>query len=156
MDGSLLTNLIPNDLTIDLLAQAQTSAGTVGRNVSTNQWLALLIALAVLVIPFIVGNILAKKFRMPTYGTRFGWVLLAITLSSVVLINRRPGYGVDVDVGLNVDKAKLNAAARATPGRASGGLPGGTGSDDSDDSDVIDLTDEMPSSGRGAARGRPT
>ena len=96
MDGSLLTNLITNDLTIDLLAQAQTSAGTVGRNVSGNQWFALLIALAVLVVPFFVGNFLAKKFRMPTYGTRFGWVLLAITLSSVVLINRQPGYGVDL------------------------------------------------------------
>ncbi len=96
MDGSLLTNLITNDLTLNLLAQAQTSAGTVGRNVSGNQWLALVIALAVLVVPFVVGNFLAKKFRMPTYGTRFGWVLLAITLSTVVLINRRPGYGVDL------------------------------------------------------------
>ena len=96
MDGSLLTNLITNDLTLNLLAQAQTSAGTVGRNVSGNQWFALLIALGVLVVPFFVGNFLAKKFRMPTYGTRFGWVLLAITLSSVVLINRQPGYGVDL------------------------------------------------------------
>ena len=76
MDGSLLTNLFTNELTMDLIAQAQTGAGAVGSNISGSQYLAVAIAAVVLILPFWLGGFFAKKFRMPTYGTRFGWVLL--------------------------------------------------------------------------------
>lgn len=99
MDGSLLTNLFTNDLTMDLIAQAQTGAGAVGSNISGSQYLAVAIAAVVLILPFWLGGFFAKKFRMPTYGTRFGWVLLAITVSVVVLANRIPGLGVDLSGG---------------------------------------------------------
>lgn len=96
MDGSLLTNLIHSDFAMELIAQAQTGAGAVGRGISGSQYLAVVFAAIVLIAPFLVGNFLSKKFRMPTHGTRFGWVLLAITVSLVVLLNRRPGLGVDL------------------------------------------------------------
>ncbi len=121
MDGSLLTNLLTNDLTMDLIAQAQTGAGAVGRNISWGQYLAVAIAAAVLIVPFFLGGYFAKKFRMPTYGTRFGWVLLAITVSIVVLTNRLPGLGVDLSGGTilvyEVDSSKA-VEAEAESGAA--------------------------------------
>ena len=114
MDGSLLTNFINSDLTMELIAQAQTGAGTVGRGISGGQYIAVLVAAVVLIAPFLVGNFLAKKFRMPIYGTRFGWVLLAITVSSVVLLNRQPGLGVDLLGGTilvyEIDSNKIGEA----------------------------------------------
>ncbi len=116
MDGSLLTNLLTSNFTTELLAQAQTGAGTVGRGISSQQWIATLISAAVLILPFVVGNFLSRRFKMPTYGTRFGWVLLAITISAVVLVNRRPGYGVDLLGGTilvyEIDSDKINEAEK--------------------------------------------
>lgn len=88
-----------NELTTDLLCLAQTQAGTVSRGVSWEQWGAIAIALAVLVLPFVVGNFLSKTFKMPNYGTRFGWIILAIVASTVVLLNRLPGLGIDLRGG---------------------------------------------------------
>lgn len=103
------------------LAQAQTDgaaaavAGTAGEEgISWVQYSAVAIALAVLILPFIIGNHLAKSLKMPTYGTRFGWVLLAIAASSVVLAKNRPGLGVDLRGGTilvyEMDPGKLGAA----------------------------------------------
>ncbi len=96
---------------LDPFTLAQTSAGAVPGGISGAQYLAVLVALAVLVIPFIVGGFLAKTFRMPTYGTRFGWLLLALTASAVVLGNRWPGLGVDLRGGTilvyEIDSEKL-------------------------------------------------
>ncbi len=83
----------------DSLTFAQTQAGTVGRGVSWDQWFAIAVALAVLILPFVVGSFLAKTFRMPNYGTRFGWILLAIVASTVVLLNKLPGLGIDLRGG---------------------------------------------------------
>jgi len=114
MDGYLLTNIIHSDFSLELLAQAQTGAGTVGRGISGGQYLAVLIAAIVLIAPFLAGNFFAKKFRMPTFGTRFGWVLLAITVSVVVLLNRLPGLGVDLLGGTilvyEIDSNKIGEA----------------------------------------------
>ena len=88
-----------NDITFDLLLVAQTQAGTVGRGVSGAQWIAIAIALAVLILPFVAGSYFAKWFKMPTYGTRFGWILLALVASIVVLSNRWPGLGIDLRGG---------------------------------------------------------
>ena len=60
---------------------------------------ALVVVLAVLILPFVVGHFLSKWLRMPSFATRFGWVLLAITASVVVLANKLPGLGVDLSGG---------------------------------------------------------
>ncbi len=109
MDGSLLINL-----TTELLAQAQTGAGAVGAGISGGQYIAVIIAALVLILPFIAGNYFARSFKMPTYGTRFGWVLLALTVSIVVLSSRRPGLGVDLRGGTilvyEIDSNKIGEA----------------------------------------------
>ena len=94
MDCSLLMNM-----TTYLLAQAQTGAGTVGRGISGQQYLAVAVAMAVLILPFVAGNFLARMFKMPNYGTRFGWILLAVTASVAVLLNSLPKLGVDLKGG---------------------------------------------------------
>lgn len=116
MDCSFLTNTM-----LDVLLLAQTGAGTVSRGISGKQYLAVLIALAVLILPFIVGNFLGKWLKMPNYGTRFGWVLLALSASAVVLAIPRgeegrhgPGLGVDLRGGTilvyEIDPGKLSSA----------------------------------------------
>jgi SecD/SecF fusion protein len=113
MDCSFLTNLAFNGLT---LAQT-TSAGAVPEGISGRQYLAVGIALAVLILPFIVGNYLGKAFKMPNYGTRFGWILLAIVASTVVLSSRWPGLGVDLRGGTilvyEIDPGKFNVDDRS-------------------------------------------
>jgi SecD/SecF fusion protein len=86
------------------LAQADVD----GEGISWSQYAAVAIALAVMILPFIVGGFLAKKSRMPDYGTRFGFIILAIVASAVVLSiprgsenerRRGPGLGVDLRGG---------------------------------------------------------
>jgi len=79
----------------DLLAQTN----QVTREISGTQWTLLLVAAAVLILPFVVGNYLAKWLKMPNSGTRFGFILLAIVASAVTLSNRLPGLGVDLRGG---------------------------------------------------------
>lgn len=83
----------------DAILLAQTQAGGVGREVSGSQWLAVASALAVLILPFVAGNFLARAIKMPHFGVRFGWILLAIAASIVVLTNRLPGLGIDLRGG---------------------------------------------------------
>ena len=108
MDCSFLTNM-----TLDCLTLAQTSAGAVSGGISGKQYLAVAVALAVLILPFVVGNFLAKAVKMPNYGTRFGWILLAIAASVVVLTNKLPGLGVDLRGGTilvyEIDPGKLSS-----------------------------------------------
>jgi len=94
MDCSFLTHIAFNGLT---LAQADASSGLFG--ISWSQWGALAVVAAVLILPFVIGNVLAKSLKMPNYGTRLGWVLLAVAASAVVLANKRPGLGVDLSGG---------------------------------------------------------
>ena len=95
MDCSFLTNM-----TFDYLTVAQTtSAGAVPDGISWDQYIAVAIALSIMILPFIVGNFIAKAVKMPNYGTRFGWVLLAVAASAAVLSNRLPGLGVDLRGG---------------------------------------------------------
>ncbi|QDV63314.1 protein translocase subunit SecD [Crateriforma conspicua] len=62
-------------------------------------WIAIAIAAAVLILPFVVGSFLAKAMRMPQMATRLGFILLAVTASAVVLLNKLPGLGVDLRGG---------------------------------------------------------
>lgn len=120
MDCSFLTNIAFHCLTL-----AQTEAPVVETSWLDDVWfgipvrslIALVVVLAVLILPFVAGNFLSKSLRMPTSGTRFGWVLLAITASVVVLVNKLPGLGVDLSGGtilvyeLNPEKLKSLADA---------------------------------------------
>jgi SecD/SecF fusion protein len=112
MDCSFLTDLTLNTgMFGDLLAQTQ--AGTVGRGVSSAQWVAVVIALAVMILPFVIGKFIAKSMKIPTFGTRFGWMLLAIAASVTVLSNNFPKLGVDLKGGTilvyELDPVKLKA-----------------------------------------------
>ncbi len=120
MDCSFLTNIAFHCLT---LAQAEASVvetswlDDVWFGIPVRSLIALVVVLAVLILPFIAGNFLSKSLRMPTSGTRFGWVLLALTASVVVLVNKLPGLGVDLSGGtilvyeLNPEKLKSLADA---------------------------------------------
>lgn len=69
------------------------------QGISWAQIQTILIALAVMVLPFVVGNFLAKSLKMPTHGLRFGFVLLALVSSVVVLVSGQIGLGVDLRGG---------------------------------------------------------
>ncbi|MDB4695128.1 protein translocase subunit SecD [bacterium] len=118
MDCSFLTNIALSCLTL-----AQTEAPVVETSspeaalfgIPVRSLVALAVVLGVLILPFVVGNFLSKSLRMPNYATRFGWVLLAMTASVVVLANKLPGLGVDLSGGtilvyeLNPEKLKALA-----------------------------------------------
>ncbi len=82
------------------LAQTDSAvAGEFTKGMNTEKWVTLLVAAAVLILPFVLGARLAKGLKMPGYGTRFGFILLAIIGSSVTLWKRMPGLGVDLQGG---------------------------------------------------------
>ena len=86
------------------LAQAETAAtapelAEEAEGISYKQITVLGIALAVLILPFVIGGYLSKMFKMPQHSTRFGFILLALTASSVVLISKLPKLGVDLRGG---------------------------------------------------------
>jgi SecD/SecF fusion protein len=119
MDCSFLTNIAFHCLT---LAQAEAPAAEAAGWLSDSLFgipvktlLAVFAVLAVLILPFVAGHYLAKSLRMPNFSTRFGWVLLAITASVVVLASKRPGLGVDLSGGTilvyELDPGKLRTLA---------------------------------------------
>ncbi|WP_037198589.1 protein translocase subunit SecD [Rhodopirellula baltica] len=99
MDLSTLPDFCQS-ISAQWLAQTDAAvANEVSKGISIEQFLTLLSAAAVLILPFIVGNFLAKSLKMPTYGTRFGFILLAITASGVTLANKFPSLGIDLSGG---------------------------------------------------------
>lgn len=108
-----------SDVTSFALPIAQAQVEDAEKGISWAQYLALGIALAVLVLPFVLGGFLAKTFKMPNYGTRFGFILLAVIASTVVLINRLPGLGVDLRGGTilvyEIDPTKNNRDGEDVP-----------------------------------------
>lgn len=99
MDLSTLPDFCQS-ISAQWLAQTDAAvANEVSKGISIEQFLTLLSAAAVLILPFIVGNFLAKSLKMPTYGTRFGFILLAITASGVTLANKLPSLGIDLSGG---------------------------------------------------------
>ncbi|MFG0253991.1 MAG: protein translocase subunit SecD, partial [Rhodopirellula sp. JB053] len=80
---------------------AQTDSAVAGevRGISADQWITLAVAAAILILPFVFGGWLAKQLKMPGYGTRLGFILVAIIGSGVTLWNKLPGLGVDLRGG---------------------------------------------------------
>jgi len=111
------TGFQPLGFTTELLVQTN----QVTREISGTQWVMLLVAAGVLILPFIVGKYLAKWLKMPNSGTRFGFILLAITASAVTLSNRLPGLGVDLRGGtilvyeIDPEKQRELSEASGTP-----------------------------------------
>ncbi|MCO8120704.1 protein translocase subunit SecD [Stieleria sp. TO1_6] len=110
IDLASISGWIGDALPSNLLAQAEADKG-----VSWTQlgWLAG--AIAVLVLPFMLGGFLAKQLKMPTHSTRIGFVLFAITASIVVLCTSLPKQGVDLRGGTilvyEIDPSKSNPTA---------------------------------------------
>jgi SecD/SecF fusion protein len=90
----------PVSLAWSLLAQATTTtpAGNDG-GISSGQWLAIGALVAVIVVPIILGGIVARAIRMPDYSTRIAWVLFALIASATILTFGKLGLGVDLRGG---------------------------------------------------------
>lgn len=85
-------------------AAAEASGITTGAGVPDapsgwGPWIAVAIAAAVIIGPFLLGNFLSKSMKMPQMATRLGCILLALIASGVVLLNKLPGLGVDLRGG---------------------------------------------------------
>lgn len=104
----------------DLMLFANQAEGTElpaeeGMNFTKVLWLVGIAA--VLILPFMVGNAIAKQLRLPADGTRLGIILLAITASVSVLSLGTLKYGVDLRGGtilvyeMDPESAKERAAA---------------------------------------------
>ena len=88
------------DSAFSLVGQASSEvAGSVRKGISGEKWILLLSAAAVLIVPFFVGNFLSRKLKMPTHGTRLGFILLALLAAGVILVNKLPSLGVDLSGG---------------------------------------------------------
>ncbi|MEO1616233.1 MAG: protein translocase subunit SecDF, partial [Planctomycetota bacterium] len=98
---------------LGLFAQSGSSEG-----ISFQQVASLAIAMAILIVPFVVGGFLAKRLKMPTHSLRIGFILLAITASVAVLLNKQPGKGVDLRGGTilvyEIDPSKSNPEAEGS------------------------------------------
>jgi len=83
-----------------LLAQVSSEApATVTDGISTNQYIALAITAAVLILPFLVAGPIARYLKMPDYATRIGFIFLAVAASVTVLTFGKIGLGVDLRGG---------------------------------------------------------
>lgn len=74
-----------SSLVVPLLAQMP-AQGAAAANPAEGAipWMMLVAAIATLVIPYIVGNSIAKSIRMPDYGWKVGLILMAITAGVVI------------------------------------------------------------------------
>ncbi|QDV45759.1 bifunctional preprotein translocase subunit SecD/SecF [Stieleria neptunia] len=99
----------------DLLSASPIAQGEAEQGISWQQYGLLAVALAVIILPFTVGGFFAKRLKMPTHATRIGFILLAITVSVTVLLNRLPDQGVDLRGGTilvyEIDPSKSNPDA---------------------------------------------
>ena len=91
----------PAAFAMSLLAQASSAAatGATETGISTNQWIAVAILVAVVAIPIFLGTVIAKALRMPDYSNRIAWILFALVTSAVVLAVGELDWGVDLRGG---------------------------------------------------------
>ena len=83
-----------------LLAQVSSeSPAVVNQGISTEQYIAIAISAAVLILPFVVAGPIARSLKMPDYATRIGFILLAVVASATVLTFGKIGLGVDLRGG---------------------------------------------------------
>ena len=87
---------LPTALAFNLLAQA---TATPPAGISSAQWVAIGLLVAVIALPIFLGSVLAKAIRMPNYSTRIAWILFALLASVTVLTFGKLGLGVDLRGG---------------------------------------------------------
>ncbi len=92
-----------------LLAQA---APVVPVNWYEEKWFLYVIAIAILVVPYLFGERLARSLRMPDYGWKIGLIFVAIVSGLVIDIMRwPPRLGIDLQGGVRLvyqlDPSKL-------------------------------------------------
>jgi len=65
-------------------------------------FLNMLIVIAVIVVPFVIGGMLARRWRMPDYGWQIGLILFALTAGGLVAINAftNPKGGLKLGIDL--------------------------------------------------------
>ncbi|MCA8995448.1 MAG: protein translocase subunit SecD, partial [Planctomycetaceae bacterium] len=89
---------------------------------STIGWVAFLAVIAVIVVPFVVGNLLANVLKMRDYGTKIGIVLFSLTLGLTPFVSRAVtgqnplsaiDLGIDLAGGANMTFQVDRAAAAA-------------------------------------------
>lgn len=91
---------------------ADVASGDSGVSSTLAKWLWIAGAFAVFVVPFYLGGFLAKRMKMPNHGVRLGLVLVAVTVSVAVLVNKLPGLGVDL-VGGTILQYEIDPGKRA-------------------------------------------
>ncbi len=106
-----------------LLAAAEVDAQTPEKGGS--RWLLFtLIALAIVALSILVGQLLAKRWRMPEYSGKFGLILFSLIASGVVVgLGWPPKLGIDLRGGVTlvydvVGGAQAGAGATADQGGA--------------------------------------
>ncbi len=89
-----------------LLGQAETTAATTAASAATtNPWVVwtvnVLVVLALFTLPFLFGNLVARRLRMPTIGGRIGFAVfvIAATLAVCFKANWQVPLGVDIRGG---------------------------------------------------------
>src|SRR5690348_3238054 len=60
------------------------------------------IVIAVLVVPIIVGNFLAKRLRMPDYGWKFSLAIFTLLAASVIIAMGEIKLGPDLSGGITL------------------------------------------------------
>ena len=101
MSNVLLDHLSSLELfaqTTQFFAQT-TQAGAVAEGISYQQYIAIAVVIALLIVPFMLGNFFAKMLKMPNHGTAIGLILFALAASGIMLAKSRPGLGVDLSGG---------------------------------------------------------
>ncbi len=101
-------------LFVPLLAQVAPPAANVPAQGAT-PWMLLIAAVATLVIPYVVGNAIAKAIRMPDYGWKIGLILIAVTAGIVIdvagIYTKSIKRGIDLSGGVKlvyeIDQEKL-------------------------------------------------
>jgi SecD/SecF fusion protein len=76
-------------------------------------WFGLVIALAVIILPFLIGQWWAKKLRMNDYAWRLGILLFSLTAGAVIcVVGWPPRLGIDLSGGVilvyEVDQSKTS------------------------------------------------
>lgn len=84
---------------------AAASAGEAAASQGMSGWLIFLTVVAVIVLPFVIGQFLAQTLRMKEYATKFGLVLFALTLATAPFVTQvaqgnNPLSAIDLGIDL--------------------------------------------------------
>jgi SecD/SecF fusion protein len=118
MDGSNLLAALPDFLVLAQAAEAVSGQTTAAEGFNYGKALFITAAFAVIILPFIIGPLLARKLKMPAHSTSISFILLAIIASAAILSKSLPKLGVDLRGGTilvyEMDPTKLGSEPGST------------------------------------------